>query len=115
MHELSVASAILNTAVRHAEERPVAVVAVRIGTLRQVVPESLRFYWEIVARDTICEDATLAIEVLETRLHCGDCGRDWEPLIPAFRCPRCDSGEVTVTAGEQLEVDYLELKEPVNA
>jgi hydrogenase nickel incorporation protein HypA/HybF len=115
MHELSVSTAILNTAIKHAQQRPVAVVAVRIGTLRQVVPDSLTFYWEIVVRGTCCEDAELDITVLETRLRCEDCGREWEPLIPAFRCPECDSAGVIVTAGEELEVDYLELKEPVNA
>ena len=55
MHELSVASAVLNAAVKHAQERPVSVVSLRVGRLRQVVPDSLRFYFEIVARDTVCD------------------------------------------------------------
>jgi Zn finger protein HypA/HybF involved in hydrogenase expression len=45
MHELSVATAVLNTAVKHARGRRVKLVAVHAGALRQVVPESLRFYW----------------------------------------------------------------------
>jgi hydrogenase nickel incorporation protein HypA/HybF len=43
MHELSIASAVLNTALRHAGERPVEVVAMRVGRLRQVVADSLCF------------------------------------------------------------------------
>ena len=115
MHELSLATAVLNTALKHAEDRPVEVVAMRVGTLRQVVPDSLRFYWDIVARDTICEDARLEITEIDARLQCDDCGRAWEPLIAAFRCPECASAQVTVTAGEELEIDYLELKEPMHA
>ena len=51
----------LNTAVKHADGRRVKHVCVQTGALRQVVPESLRFYWEIVARDTECEGATLEL------------------------------------------------------
>ena len=48
MHELSLSSAIVNTVERHAAGRRVTVVNMRIGTLRQVVPDSLTFYFEIV-------------------------------------------------------------------
>lgn len=115
MHELSIASAVLATALDHAGERPVEVVAMRVGTLRQVVPDSLRFYWDIVARETVCEHARLEVEEIETTLRCDDCGREWELDMPVFRCPDCESARVTVTAGEELEVDYLEVREPVHA
>jgi hydrogenase nickel incorporation protein HypA/HybF len=115
MHELSIASAVLNTALKHAEDRPVEIVAMRVGKLRQVVPDSLLFYWEIVARDTICDDARLELTEIAARLRCDACGTEWEPLIAAFRCPGCASAQVTVAAGEELEIDYLELKEPVHA
>src|ERR1035437_11114740 len=108
MHELSVASAVLNTAVRHAVERPVSVVSLRVGRLRQVVPDSLRFYFEIVARDTVCEHAELRIAEIEARLHCSECGREWRPSIPAFRCPDCGSGDVAGTAGEEPEGGYID-------
>jgi hydrogenase nickel incorporation protein HypA/HybF len=111
MHELSVATALLNTALKHAEERPVSVVAVRVGALRQVVPESLRFYFEIVARDTGCEAAALEIEEIALELACGDCDRHWSPQIPAFRCPDCGSVTVDALAGEELEVDYIEVED----
>jgi hydrogenase nickel incorporation protein HypA/HybF len=112
MHELSVASAVIDTATRHAEGRPVTVVAVRIGGLRQVVPDSLRFYFEVVARDTICEGARLDLTEVDPRLHCGDCGRDWEALYPAFRCPDCASAAVTVVRGDEFQVEYIEVEEP---
>jgi hydrogenase nickel incorporation protein HypA/HybF len=116
MHELSIATAVLNTALKHAEDRPVELVAMRIGALRQVVPDSLQFYWDVVARDSLCENARLEIEEIDALLRCEDCGREWQPLIAAFRCPDCASAQVTVAAGEELEIDYLELAstEPPN-
>ena len=110
MHELSVASAVLNTAVKHAGDRPVSVVGLRVGGLRQVVPESLRFYFEIVARDTVCECARLQLVEIVPRLHCAACGARWEPLLPVFHCPECRSAPVTVLAGEELEVEYIEVE-----
>jgi len=111
MHELSVASAVVETAVRHADGRPVAVVSVRVGGLRQVVPDSLRFYFEIVARDTICEHARLEVTQVDPRLRCSACDREWEAETPAFRCPECASGEVTIVCGEELQVEYIEVED----
>jgi hydrogenase nickel incorporation protein HypA/HybF len=111
MHELSIASAVLNTALAHADDRRVTLVSMRIGNLRQVVPDSLEFYFEIVARDTRCEGARLDLTEIEARLRCSDCQLEWEPAIPAFRCPRCGAGDVAVIAGEELEVEYIEVEE----
>jgi hydrogenase nickel incorporation protein HypA/HybF len=111
MHELSIASAVVNTACRHAGDRPVSTVSVRTGRLRQVVAESLQFYFEIVARDTVCERARLALTEVPVRLRCDDCARQWAPEIPAFRCPACGSADVKVLSGEELEVEFIELEE----
>ncbi len=115
MHELSVASAVLNTAVKHAATRSVSVVSLRVGRLRQVVPDSLQFYFEIVSRDTVCEGAQLELSEISARLGCSDCAQEWEPEIPAFRCPRCGSAAVQVLAGEELEVDYIEVEDEETA
>jgi hydrogenase nickel incorporation protein HypA/HybF len=111
MHELSIATAVLNTALKHADDRRVTAVRLRVGTMRQVVPDSLEFYFEIVARDTACEGATLELEQIEAILRCGACGREWSPQIPAFRCPDCGSADVGALAGEELEVDYIEVEQ----
>lgn len=110
MHELSVAGAILETVRKHAGGRPVTVVSVRAGRLRQVVPRSLEFYWEIVSRNTICDGARLELQEIDVGLHCSACGHEWEPLLATFRCERCGAGDVEVRSGEELEVDYIEVE-----
>ena len=111
MHELSVAGAVLETVERHASGRPVTRVCLRVGRLRQVVPESLTFYWSVVARGTVCEGARLECVEIDAALRCEDCGENWTPDWPSFRCPACDSAQVSVAAGEELEVDYIEVQE----
>ena len=111
MHELSVAGAILETVRRHADGRQVTQVGLRVGHLRQVVPDSLQFYWGIVTRGTVCEQARLQLDEIEARLACADCGEQWTPDFPVFRCPRCGSANVEVSAGEELSVEYIEVEE----
>ena len=70
------------------------VVNLRVGKLRQVVPDTLEFYFEFVARGTVCEGARLEQEVVDARLRCNECGHEWAIEIPAFRCPECGGSDV---------------------
>jgi hydrogenase nickel incorporation protein HypA/HybF len=87
MHELSVASAVIDTATRHAAGRRVTVVELRVGGLRQVVPDSLAFYFEHVARGTLCAGARLEVEIVPTRLHCRTCEHEWGSTRSTFAAP----------------------------
>jgi len=111
MHELSLSSAVVNTVVRHAEGRRVELVSLRIGRLRQVVPETLEFYFGFVARGTACEGARLEQEVVDARLRCTPCGTEWDIEVPAFRCPTCGGADVAVASGNEFEVESIEIEE----
>jgi hydrogenase nickel incorporation protein HypA/HybF len=111
MHELSLSSAIVNTAVKHADGRQVTAVNLRVGRLRQVVPDTLEFYFEFVARGTLCEGAMLSQEVIDARLRCRPCALEWEIEIPAFRCPTCSGSDVEIAAGNEFEVESIEVEE----
>jgi hydrogenase nickel incorporation protein HypA/HybF len=111
MHEFSIASAVVDTAVRHAGGRRVTVVTVRTGFLRQVVPDSLEFAFGILARETLCEGARLEQEVVPARLRCRACAAEGEIDRPVFRCAACGSADVDVVSGEELEVESIEVTE----
>jgi hydrogenase nickel incorporation protein HypA/HybF len=125
MHELSLSSAIVETVERHAAGRRVTAVRMRIGTLRQVVPDSLGFYFEIVSRGTVCEGAHLEHALVGAMLRCPACGREWDPApspvathgadfeatpsLPRFRCPKCESGGEVLRGGE-FEVESIDVE-----
>jgi len=111
MHELSLASAIVNTVAKHAGGRRVTVVWLRVGRLRQVIPDTLEFYFEFVARGSVCDGARLEQEVVPARLRCRECAREWEIEIPAFRCPTCGGSDVEVASGDEFEVESIEVEE----
>jgi hydrogenase nickel incorporation protein HypA/HybF len=111
VHELSLSGAVVDTAIKHAGGRQVGAVNLRVGRLRQVVPDTLEFYFELVARGTICEGARLEQEIVEARLRCNPCEREWGIEIPAFRCPTCGGGDVVVASGAEFEVESIEVEE----
>jgi hydrogenase nickel incorporation protein HypA/HybF len=110
MHELSVSSAVVDTVLKHADGRRVTVVSLRIGHLRQVVPDSLAFYFELVSRETLCEGARLEQDVVAARLRCDGCAREWDPEDAWFACTGC-GGAGEVIAGNELEVESIEVEE----
>src|SRR5436309_138426 len=82
-------------------------VYLRVGRLRQVVPDTLDFYFEFVARGSICEGARLEQDLIEPWLRCRSCEHEWRVEIPHFRCPECASGEVEITSGNEFEVESI--------
>ena len=112
VHELSLSGAVINTAVKHADGRRVSLVSLRVGRLRQVVPDTLEFYFEFVARGTLCEGARLEQEIVEASLRCEACEREWEIEFPAFRCPTCGGADVEVTGGNEFEVSQSRSRRP---
>jgi hydrogenase nickel incorporation protein HypA/HybF len=109
MHELALARAILATARDRAEGRRVVGVEVSIGALRQVVPSSLAFNFEVLARGSDCDGATLEQRLVPARLRC-ECGGEWALDEPSFLCPRCGSARTEVIGGQELRVESIEVE-----
>lgn len=114
MHELSLAGAIVNTVVKHAEGRTVTAVHLRAGRLRQVVPDTLHFYFGFVADGTVCAGARLEIEVVPAVLRCRPCAREWQIDIASFRCPACGGADVRTVSGEEFQVETIDVEEPAD-
>ena len=110
MHELSLCGAIADIVTRRAGERHVAAVHLRIGVLRQVVPDTLAFCWSMVTDDTDLGGAALEVERVDAVLHCRECRRTL-PMGEAvsLACTGCGSFAVDVVAGDEFEVTALDL------
>ena len=64
MHELGLAEGILAVVLDVAARERVERVRVSVGELQRVVPDSLRFCFELAAQDTLASKAVLDVEVV---------------------------------------------------
>ena len=110
MHELSLCQAIAGAVKPYADGRHVDVVRVKIGVLRQVVPESLSFCWTLVRDYEDMPDAEPELELVAAEVQCRSCGRHstitsrWSLL-----CPHCESADVEVLCGDEFLVTSLDV------
>lgn len=111
MHELSLAGAIVDSVAKHARGRPVTVINLSVGGLRQVVPDSLQFYFGFVAEGTVCEGASLDIEVIAAELGCSSCGERWTLEDFVVMCPACGGVAVAAVAGNEFRIESIMIEE----
>jgi hydrogenase nickel incorporation protein HypA/HybF len=111
VHELSLCEAILGTTMKHADGRPVTQVTVRIGHLRQVVPDALRFGWELLTEPTELRGCALVIEQIPATVECRECRAVTTLDMPILVCGTCGSFEVTLLSGEEFLIVSMDLVE----
>ncbi|MDZ7292026.1 MAG: hydrogenase maturation nickel metallochaperone HypA [candidate division KSB1 bacterium] len=113
MHELSIATSIVETVLQEIQRQnlpPVQTIAVRIGALSSVDPEALRFGYEAITPDTPLANTKLEIEFVPVQAKCRACGQEFAVEDFVFACPLCDSGQIEVMRGEELDIAYLEVE-----
>ncbi|MFF3567308.1 hydrogenase maturation nickel metallochaperone HypA/HybF [Nocardia jiangxiensis] len=111
MHELAIAQGIIGGACEHAAGRRIFRVTVAVGTLCAVVPDALRFCFELAAEGTLAEGAELIIEQVPARGHCHRCERDFTLHEPIPLCD-CGSADVDISAGTDLRIRSMEVSDP---
>ena len=111
MHELSIADALLRIALRHADGRRIESVEVKVGHLRQVVPDALMFAFSLVSAGTQAEGAELTIEEVPAAGVCRGCGTQSEWDAFPLACRACGGVDVELVRGEELCVDALTMEE----
>lgn len=113
MHELSLAENLLQIIEDAAHEQQftqVRTVFLEIGQLTCVEPESLRFYFEIVTKDSVAQHAKLEIIEIAGQALCKQCQQHL--LIATYHqtCSYCGSYEIKITQGEEMRIKELEVE-----
>jgi hydrogenase nickel incorporation protein HypA/HybF len=113
MHELSIAMnlvQIAEEAARKAGASQVTVLYLRVGVLSAIVPEALRFGFEIVTDGTMLAGARLEIEEVPVRIFCEHCAAEADlPNPQIFCCPTCQRPTGHMVQGRELELTSLEV------
>jgi hydrogenase nickel incorporation protein HypA/HybF len=113
MHELTVTESILEISLRHATKanaKRITNLYLVIGQLASIVDDSVQFYWDIISKGTIAEEATLHFKRLPATLACLDCNHQYNPGSDGFSCPECNSDHVTVISGEEFFMEAIDVE-----
>lgn len=116
MHELSIASSIVDAVTESAAAYPgarVLEVRLRVGALASVIEDSLQFCWGITVEGTPLAGSKLVVHIQPVVTHCEACGRDGELVsLQSFRCPHCGEPVTDLRNGRELEIESIEIDEP---
>jgi|WetSurMetagenome_2_1015567.scaffolds.fasta_scaffold44978_2 hydrogenase nickel incorporation protein HypA/HybF len=118
MHELSIAQNIIEIIQQHVPEpkwKQVAAVRVKIGAVAGIVPDSLKFSFQAITAESALCHTRLITEYVPFRIHCHTCKATTENEEGFAMCGECESTDIQVLSGTELNVVELELDETIRA
>ena len=110
MHEVRIATEILSIVQKEMVSRgldSIAEIGLRIGLLSGVDPDALAFSFEAATSGTEMERTRLVIEKIHVRAACQVCAKEFDVENYLFICPACESTDVRVIEGEELDIVWL--------
>jgi hydrogenase nickel incorporation protein HypA/HybF len=108
MHELGITEEIVALVVERARGARVRAVVLQIGKLTAVLPEAVRFCFELCSAGTVLEGARLDIIETPGRARCPRCAQEMELAQPFGRCA-CGNSDLDWLAGEELNIKEIEV------
>jgi hydrogenase nickel incorporation protein HypA/HybF len=110
MHELGITREVVEIVCRKAEGRRVVRVVLEIGRLTVVLPDAVRFCFELCCEESVAEGAKLEIVEIPARARCRSCGAEIVRDQPFGMCP-CGSCDLEWLAGDELRVREIEVQD----
>jgi hydrogenase nickel incorporation protein HypA/HybF len=113
MHELPVTQSLLEIALRHAQQsnaQRILGLNIVVGQLATIVDDSVQFYWDLIAQDTIAEGAQLNFRRIPPELQCQDCNRRYTPGPEDLACPHCHSTNVKIVSGQEFFLESIDVE-----
>lgn len=107
MHELGITRNVIAICAEHAHGAKVTRVQLEIGRLTAVLPDSVRFCFDVCAKGTLVEGAFLEIIEVAGRARCRSCQNEF-PLDRPYGVCRCGCHDISTIAGTELNVKEME-------
>jgi hydrogenase nickel incorporation protein HypA/HybF len=109
MHELGIAQEVVALVAEHAQ-RKVTRVVLEIGKLSAVLPDAIRFCFDVCSEGTVVQGAQLEIREIPGRARCRACDAEVMLERPFGRC-ECGGSDLEWLAGEELRVKEYEVSD----
>ena len=110
MHELGITQNIVAIAAEYASGHPVKRITLEIGKLTAIMPDAIRFCFDVCCQGTILDGARLEIIEPPGLARCQRCSA-MVPLELPFGVCECGCQELQIVQGEELSIKELETEE----
>jgi hydrogenase nickel incorporation protein HypA/HybF len=110
MHELSITRSVVAIVSEQALGQRVTRVRLEIGRLSAVLPDAIRFCFDICAADTPVAGAELQIVEIPGLGRCNECAADVHLDALVGRCPQCGTASLRLIAGQELNIKDIEVQ-----
>jgi hydrogenase nickel incorporation protein HypA/HybF len=108
MHELGIAQEIVAIVAAHARDSKVTRVVLEIGRHAMILPDAIRFCFDLCSEGTVAEGAQLEIREIPGRARCRECGEEFALEQPFGLCD-CGSAELQWLTGDEIKVKEMEI------
>lgn len=108
MHELTVTRHVLEqvlTEARRIGAKRVTKINLVVGREAGVVPDCVRFYFDLLKTDTIAAEAELCFRIAPLRLRCRSCQKEFAQLEHMCEC-NCGAD---IISGHELSIESIEI------
>ena len=114
MHEMGIVQSIMEILEQQAamyQVKKIVRINLEFGALTAVMPDAVRFAFDILSKDTVADGAELDIKIIPIKVHCIDCSNVqimevYQPFCPSlltvWLIPPLSSVQRSVTGSGQL-------------
>ncbi len=114
MHEVGIASSILEMVDAEARRRPdsrIIAVGLRLGELSNIDSDALTFAFEALTRNSPWQNLKIEIEWCPRRQKCLACAEEFSVENYQLSCPKCAHAATTCISGTELDIAYLDVED----
>src|SRR5690348_9580698 len=108
MHELGIAQEIITIVAERAGEARVTRVVLEVGKHAMILPDSIRFCFDLCSEGTVAEGAELEIREIPGLARCRACGGD-VILEQPFGICACGGTDLEWVDGEEIKIKEMEV------
>ncbi len=113
MHEMGIVQSMMEIVEEQARihnAKKIVKISLEFGVLTAVLPDAIRFAFDILCKGGVAENAELDIKIIPIKAYCMDCGKmhvmeEYQPF-----CPSCDSSALQIIEGRaEMRIASLEV------
>lgn len=112
MHEMAITKSILNICLEEEKKynfNKVKEINIKVGELTCLVPDCINYYFNIISKGTVAENASINVIKMPIVIKCGKCDYSGAINLSEYECPKCRSYDFKIIEGNEFYLESMEV------